>query len=98
MIPLAARKKRGRANPDYEICVHCDEKAARQVKLPQVYRKKDKLIVIDNVPMMLCDNCGQSYVNGQTWKAIDLVLAEPRSHTQMQTIEVADLTLSGTKP
>lgn len=98
MISSAIRTKRGRPNPSYEICVHCEEKAARQVKLPQVYRKQEKLIVIDNVPMMLCDNCGQSYIDGPTWKAIDLVLAEPGSRTQKRSIEVADFTSSGEKP
>ena len=76
------RTKRGRPNPNYQTCAHCNQGFARLVKLPQVYQRGKQLTVIENVPMMLCDNCGQSYVTSDTWKGIDEVLAHPAKFTK----------------
>ncbi len=64
---------------------------ARLVKLPQVYQRGAQMTIIENVPIMLCDSCGQSLVTGKTWKAIDEVLAHPAKYGKEQNIFVASL-------
>ena len=83
-------KKRGRPDAQYETCVHCQEPMARWVKLSRAYKKNRKLIVIEDVPIALCDNCGLSFISDETQKKIDEILANPKKYTQEKEFLVAD--------
>lgn len=85
------RKKAGRPNPAYQVCIHCGVQRARLVRLPQVYSRGEQMVVIENVPMMLCDSCGQSYISSEVWGAIDRVLACPDRYARQKTVKVAEL-------
>jgi YgiT-type zinc finger domain-containing protein len=73
------------------ICVHCGEEAARAVQLPQAYQQGNDLILIENVPMKLCESCGQSYLEGVTLDEISKVLQAPAQYTESQMVKVARL-------
>ena len=83
------KRKRGVRNVAFSECAYCGETAARQVELPQAYRGGDELIVIDKVPALLCDSCGQCYITDATWAMVDEVLRHPEKHTKNKMVKVA---------
>jgi YgiT-type zinc finger domain-containing protein len=84
---VKSRKKR---NPVYE-CEYCGACAARKVKLNHTFGRFPKLIVVSNVETMVCDNCGQSYLEGPALEIVGQILAAPATHTQMRSVAVAVL-------
>jgi len=49
------------------------------------------MIVIENVPTYVCDNCRQSYITAETSRTIDEVLAHPEQQTTRREVSVATL-------
>jgi len=49
------------------------------------------MIVIENVPTYVCDNCRQSYITAEISRAIDEVLAHPEQQTTRREVSVATL-------
>ena len=41
---------------------------------------------------MVCDNCGQSYLEGPALEIVGQILAAPAAYTQMRSVAVAVLT------
>ena len=86
------RIKRGRPNANYQVCLYCSQEFAHRVALPQVFNQKGELTIIEDVPMMMCDNCGQSYIDLATARQIDEVLESPQKYTKNKSIKVASFT------
>lgn len=53
------------------------------------FRSGEELIVIEKVPTMICDNCGQSYFLSPAWKFVNEVLKHPDKHTEKRMVKVA---------
>ncbi len=86
------RKLKRRLDPTPRtICIHCGEEAARSVTLPQAYQQGNELILIENVPMKICESCGQSYLEGMILDEISKVLKAPALYTEQQLVKVARL-------
>jgi len=85
--PVKSRKRR---NPAYE-CEYCGVKAARKARLNHTFGRLPNLIVIANVETMVCDNCGQSYLEGPALEMVGDVLARPAAYTHPQAVSVAVL-------
>ena len=54
-------------------CDICGFESARIRHIPRSYGKGNKLLVIENVPVINCPNCGESYISAKTAKTIDLL-------------------------
>lgn len=83
------KRKRGVRNVTLVECSYCGEIAAREVAMAQTYRSGDNLIVIEKVPTMICDSCGQSYLHSPSWKFVNEVLKHPDKHTKERMVKVA---------
>lgn len=81
------RKKR---NPCY-VCEYCNAKAAHKVRLNHTFGHAPRLIVVANVETMVCDNCGQSYLEGAALEAVNNVLASPENYVTVLPVAVAVL-------
>jgi YgiT-type zinc finger domain-containing protein len=54
--------------------VQCDLCSADQAKLRYVTRsfgRGDRLVVIENIPYIVCDRCGERYFTGATMREIE---------------------------
>ena len=49
------------------------------------------MIIIENVPTFVCDNCRESYITAEVSRAIDEILANPDQYTSLREISVATL-------
>lgn len=68
--------------PDLVICDICGARAARVVKRNKVFGKGRKMIVIENIPFISCQNCGQTYITRDVMLALD----EIRTHSETMTV------------
>jgi YgiT-type zinc finger domain-containing protein len=52
------------------ICDSCGQDAAKIKHGSRSYGKGDDMIVIDNVPVVVCTHCGESYMTAETMQEI----------------------------
>ncbi len=74
-----------------ETCSFCGKHAARLYLKNHTFGQGSQMIVIENVPTYVCDNCHETYIDAQTSRAIDKVLEHPERQTTRREISVATL-------
>lgn len=72
------------------ICDICGKKGARARHVTRSYGKNDKLFVIENVPVINCPHCGESYMTSETMHEIERIKLHKKSFSQDRKIPVAD--------
>ncbi len=73
------------------VCAICGEEGAKIRHLSRSYGKGDALLVIENVPVASCPNCGESYLSAETLHEIDRIRRERQSYTVERPVAVARL-------
>lgn len=53
------------------ICDNCGKQGARIIHVSKSYGKGENLLVIENVPIVSCPNCGESYLTAKTLHEIE---------------------------
>ena len=74
-----------------EKCSFCGKATARLHLKNHTFGHGARLLVIENVPTYICDNCHESYLTAATSRAIDEVFAHPDHHTVRREVSVATL-------
>lgn len=72
------------------ICDICGVKAAREVKRPQVLGRGERMILVDNVPVIACKNCGESYMTSATMHKLDNIRIKQKETVIKRKIAVAE--------
>jgi YgiT-type zinc finger domain-containing protein len=85
-------KRRKRRNPA-RFCEYCNAKAARKVILNHTFGRGAKMVIVANVETIVCDNCGQHYVEGDALRTLNHILASPEAYAQVRMVPVADFSL-----
>lgn len=52
-------------------CDICGKNGARIIHVSKSYGKGENLLVIENVPVISCPHCGESYLTSKTLREID---------------------------
>lgn len=73
------------------ICANCGQEGAKIRHLSRSYGRGEALLVIENVPVIGCPNCGESYLAAETLHEIDRIRRERRSFTVERPVAVANL-------
>ena len=55
------------------ICGNCGKAGARIRRVSRSYGKGDALLVIEDVPVVSCPHCGQSYLSAETLHEIERI-------------------------
>jgi YgiT-type zinc finger domain-containing protein len=84
--------KTTRRNPTI-ICEYCNKKAARRISLNHTFGKGTELLVVENVETVVCDNCGQSYVEGKALNTLNEILTSPERYSRPKKVAVADFSM-----
>jgi YgiT-type zinc finger domain-containing protein len=73
------------------ICDICRESGAeiRYLTRTRSYGKGASLLVIENVPIVVCPHCGESYVTAETLHEIERNKLHRRSLTKPRSVAVA---------
>ncbi len=55
------------------ICVTCDRGEMREARHPKVVERGGQVAVVRGVPVLVCDACGEVYLEADVAKQLDLL-------------------------
>ncbi len=70
------------------VCDCCGKRAARIRHTTRSYGKGAQLLVIENVPVVSCPHCGESYLTAETLHEIERIKLHRRSIAKRKTVSV----------
>lgn len=71
------------------VCANCGVKAARVVKRPQILGRGAKMILVENVPVIACRNCGENYMTSETMHRLDKIRMKKKTEMKERKISAA---------
>jgi YgiT-type zinc finger domain-containing protein len=71
------------------VCDICGKEGARIRKITEACGKGKDLLVIENIPMISCPNCGESYFMADTLHEIERIKLHRKSFAEKRSVEVA---------
>jgi len=72
------------------VCDICGTDGARVRRMARTYGKGDALLVIENVPIISCPHCGESYLTGETARQLDRIRRDRRELAVNRAVPVAE--------
>jgi YgiT-type zinc finger domain-containing protein len=73
-------------------CDVCGHKGAQIRYMTQNYGKGANLLVIENVPVVICPQCGESYLTAETLHGIERLKMHRRSLAKTRSVFVMSYT------
>lgn len=74
------------------VCDICGKTGARIRHVTRSYGKGSKLLVIENVPMVTCPHCGESYLTAETLHEIERIKLHRANFAVKRPVAVAVFT------
>ena len=71
------------------LCDICGREGARTRRVAETYGKGGNLIVIENIPMVSCHHCGESYFTADTLHEIERIKLHYKSFAVERPVPVA---------
>jgi YgiT-type zinc finger domain-containing protein len=71
------------------VCDICGREGARVRRVARSYGKGDGLFVIENIPVVSCPHCGESYLTAETLHEIERIKLHRQSFAQERPVPVA---------
>ena len=71
------------------ICDICGQNGAKIRHVPRSYGKGPDLFVIENVPVVSCHHCGESYLTADTLHEIERIKLHRQSFAKERSVPVA---------
>jgi YgiT-type zinc finger domain-containing protein len=71
------------------ICDNCGKEGARIRHVSRSYDKGDNLLVIENVPVISCPHCGESYLTAATLHEIERIKLHRKNFAAERRVAVA---------
>jgi len=72
------------------ICDICGKKGAEVRHVTRSYGKGENLLIIENVPVVVCPNCGESYLTAETLHEIERIKMHRKNLAKKRSISVAE--------
>ena len=76
-------------NGEAQTCDVCGRGGARLRRVSRTYGAGDELLVIENVPVITCPDCGESYLTADTLHEIERIKRERKSLAVARPVAVA---------
>ena len=71
------------------ICDICGQKGARIRKVTEAHGKGKDLLVIENIPMVSCPNCGESYFTAETLHEVERIKLHRKNFALERPVQIA---------
>jgi len=71
------------------VCDICGKSGAQTRRVSRSYGKGASLFVIENVPVVSCPHCGESYLTAETLHEIERIKLHRKAFAQERRIAVA---------
>jgi YgiT-type zinc finger domain-containing protein len=72
------------------VCDICGQEDARIRRVTRTYGKGKDLLVIENIPVVSCPHCGESYLTPETLHEIEHLKLHRKSLAVERLVEVAN--------
>jgi YgiT-type zinc finger domain-containing protein len=60
-------------------CDACGQSGARRKYMSRAYGKGEDMVIIDNVPVVVCPHCGESYMTSDTMHEVERIKLHKQS-------------------
>lgn len=71
------------------MCDICGKEGARERRITRAYGKGIDLLVIENIPVISCPHCGESYMTAETLHEVERIKQHRKSLAAERPVEVA---------
>ena len=71
------------------ICDICGQDGAKVRQITRSYSKGAELLIIENVPIVSCLHCGESYLTAETLHEIERIKLHSQSFAKKRSVPVA---------
>lgn len=71
-------------------CDNCGKLGARIRYVSRSYGKGENLLVIENIPIISCPDCGESYITAETLHRIEQIKQERQQRAFKRPVAVAE--------
>jgi YgiT-type zinc finger domain-containing protein len=71
------------------ICDICGHEGARIRHVTRSYGKGENILIIENVPVIICSHCGENYLTAETLHEIQRIKLHKSSFTKKRPVPVA---------
>jgi len=71
------------------VCDICGKEGARIRRVTETYGKGRDLLVIENIPLVVCPECGESYFTADTLHEVERIRLHRKSFAVERPVEVA---------
>lgn len=71
------------------VCDNCGQAGAKLRHVTRSYGKGENLLVIENIPLISCANCGESYFTADTLHEIERIKLHGRAMAEERSVPVA---------
>ena len=75
-------------------CDICGKTGVRIHRVARTYGKGKDILVIENIPIVTCPHCGESYLEAETLHEIERIKLHKKSFAVKRTIPVADFAIA----
>ncbi|MFQ5594790.1 MAG: type II toxin-antitoxin system MqsA family antitoxin [Anaerolineae bacterium] len=72
------------------VCDMCGEQGTRIRRVTRSYGKGKSLLVIENVPVVSCPHCGESYLTAETLHEIERIKLHRQNFAVKRPVPVAE--------
>ena len=72
------------------VCDICGKKGARVRRVARSYGQGENLLVIENVPVISCPHCGESYLTAETLHELERIKRQRRQVAVTRPVAVAE--------
>lgn len=70
-------------------CDICGQEGARVRRVTEVFGKGKDMLIIENIPMIRCPNCGESYFTADTLHEVERIKLHQKSFARKRPLPVA---------
>ncbi len=78
-------------NISSEACAFCGAPNVKIISKTKLFGKGERAVVIENVPLRNCGNCGETYYTPETSLLIDELLVHPEKQKITRQVNVVSL-------
>ncbi|MGA1823406.1 MAG: type II toxin-antitoxin system MqsA family antitoxin [bacterium] len=71
------------------ICNNCGQEGAHLRHVTRSYGKNTDLLIIENIPVVSCPHCGESYLTAETLHEIERIKLHRHNFAKKRPIPVA---------
>ena len=74
------------------LCANCGKSAARLRRVSRSFGQGETLLVVENIPIFACTDCGESFMTPETLDALGRIRRERATSAVVRPVAVAGFT------